>query len=137
MRISDWSSDVCSSDLDAGVEQSWNFGARDRGLGRKRIADWWQLSRNGSNLGRFAADASKLSCRGPAPCARPGDPARGMAWGNPYNFPDQHAALAPNFRMPPTFRNSLTRPGSLSRLSWSLAGHGETRPAATRGRRGQ
>src|SRR3546814_20291217 len=118
MRISDWSSDVCSSDLDAGVEQSWNFGARDRGLGRKRIADWRQLSRNGSNLGRYAADESKLSCRGPAPCARPGDPSRGMVWGHQYNFLDQQDALSKRSRNHPQFRIWGHGAGSVSRLGW-------------------
>src|SRR3546814_7154535 len=33
MRISDWSSDVCSSDLDAGADR--RFGDRRHGLGRR------------------------------------------------------------------------------------------------------
>src|SRR3546814_13126634 len=46
MRISDWSSDVCSSDLQIGVEPiehrlaeaRWNFGRLDIELGATRIA---------------------------------------------------------------------------------------------------
>src|SRR3546814_9142046 len=59
-----------------------------------------------------------------------------MVWGNQYNFPDQQAALARRFRIPPQFRIWGTGAGRLSRLAWRLAGHGVRRREASRGRRG-
>src|SRR3546814_18166272 len=70
------------------------------------------------------------------PFLSPGDPARGMVWGNQYDFPDQQAALARRFRIPPQFGIWGTGAGRLSRLAWRLAGHGVRRRAASRGRRG-
>src|SRR3546814_15240201 len=59
-----------------------------------------------------------------------------MVWGNQYNFPDQQAALARRFRIPPQFGIWGTGAGRLSRLAWRLAGHGVRRREASRGRRG-
>src|SRR3546814_6162501 len=59
-----------------------------------------------------------------------------MVWGNQYNFPDQQAALARRFRIPPQFRIWGTGAGRLSRLAWRLAGHGVRRREASRGQRG-
>src|SRR3546814_21084092 len=68
MRISDWSSDVCSSDLE---EQGRE--ARDRGVGRQPVEEdaWHQelgdaKHRGGDQPDPGRADAVEIPCAGPS-----------------------------------------------------------------------